>query len=103
MRLMTRRSSRSSREALARRGIIAFMASRDVKGGDLWEPSIREAIVACSEMLVVITPNSKDRPWIMIEVGAGCGFREKYHSVFGFCGCQRSSGGSFQIPSAVYY
>ena len=57
--------------AIARRGIIAFMASRDVKGGDLWEPSIREAIVACSEMLVVITPNSKDRPWIMIEVGAG--------------------------------
>lgn len=58
-------------DSLMARGVNAFMASRDIEGGDLWESNVKDAITKCSEMLVVITPNSKERPWVLIEVGAG--------------------------------
>jgi hypothetical protein len=59
------------RESFVKRGKKVFLASRDLSGGSIWEPTIREAIVASSEMLVIVTPNSKERSWVMIEAGAG--------------------------------
>jgi DNA-binding NarL/FixJ family response regulator len=59
------------KESLRRRGITSFVAARDIEGGDVWATTIREALLGCKEILVVITPHAIGRPWVMIEAGAG--------------------------------
>ena len=51
-------------------GVSSFLAARDIKGGDTWEPAIRQALRACQEQLLLLTPNSVDSTWVMIEAGA---------------------------------
>lgn len=55
---------------LMERGVPTFLASRDLEGGDEWEKEIRGAIQTCAEMLILITPESVTRPWVMAEMGA---------------------------------
>jgi hypothetical protein len=58
-------------QAFSKRGVSSFVAARDLAGGSPWESDIRDAILGCREMLILITPNSRSMPWIMIEAGAG--------------------------------
>jgi len=51
-------------------GIHCFLAPRDIPSGDIWAEDIRGAVLACSELLAIVTPNSKSSHWLMIEAGA---------------------------------
>lgn len=55
---------------LERKGVRCFMAKKDIAGGTRWEPGIREALMASKRILLLLTPNSKDRRWILLEIGA---------------------------------
>ena len=46
------------------------MAKKDIAGGARWEPGIREALMASKRILLLLTPRSKDRLWVLLEIGA---------------------------------
>ena len=58
------------RNDLEQKGVRCFMAKKDIAGGARWEPGIREALMASKRILLLLTPNSKDRRWILLEIGA---------------------------------
>jgi hypothetical protein len=47
-----------------------FMAEKDVQTATEWQDSIREALVGSKRMLVLLTPRSINRPWVLMEIGA---------------------------------
>src|SRR5437867_3189288 len=40
--------------AFSKKGVSSFVAARDIAGGHAWESTIRDAILGCREMLVLI-------------------------------------------------
>jgi TIR domain len=54
-------------------GARTFRDDRDINGGDDISDQIRDAIVASSEVLVLLTPDSIDRIWVHLEIGAAWG------------------------------
>jgi hypothetical protein len=46
---------------------------KDIDGGQSIADSIRESIRQCDEFLVLMSRYSKDRPWVLIEMGAAWG------------------------------
>jgi hypothetical protein len=55
--------------ALKSRGRTCFMAEKDIPIATEWEKQIHNALLGCSYFLVLLTPNSKDRPWVLLESG----------------------------------
>src|SRR5260370_9812489 len=53
--------------------IQAFLDEKDIQGGQSIAGSIRTSIQGCDEFVVLLSPYSKDRPWVLIEVGAAWG------------------------------
>jgi predicted nucleotide-binding protein len=58
-------------------GASTFRDDRDINGGDDIPEEIRRQIKNSQEMVVLLTPESKDRPWVLFEVGAAWGWRKK--------------------------
>ncbi len=46
---------------------------------------IRTQIKQSRELVVLLTPKSVDRPWVLIEVGAAWGWRKEYRIVPVLC------------------
>ena len=57
-------------ERIESTGAVTFRDDRDIAGGDDIPDSIREAIDSSEEMVVLLTPASVHRPWVLMEVGA---------------------------------
>lgn len=57
-------------------GARTFRDDRDIDGGDSIPENIRREIVRSNEMLVLMTPDSVDRPWVILEIGAMWGRRK---------------------------
>ncbi|HZE63680.1 MAG TPA: toll/interleukin-1 receptor domain-containing protein [Pyrinomonadaceae bacterium] len=53
--------------------VKTFLDERDIKVGDSIPESIRSNIQQCNEFLVLLTKNSLDRPWVLIEISAAWG------------------------------
>lgn len=53
--------------------IKTFLDERDIKVGDSIPESIRTNIQECNEFLVLLTRNSINRPWVLIEISAAWG------------------------------
>jgi hypothetical protein len=51
-------------------GAVTFRDDRDIAGGDDIPDAIRKAISRANEMVVTLTPESVDRQWVLMEVGA---------------------------------
>ena len=58
------------KNGLEQKGVRCFMAKRDIASGARWEPGIREALMASKRILLLLTPRSKDRLWVTLEIGA---------------------------------
>lgn len=61
-------------EKLEGAGAQTFRDDRDIDGGDDIPESIRIEIKRSRELVVLLTPNSADRPWVLLEVGAAWGW-----------------------------
>jgi hypothetical protein len=55
---------------LERKGLKCFMADRDIPVANEWQDTIRSALLAAKRILILITPRSINRPWILLETGA---------------------------------
>jgi hypothetical protein len=53
--------------------ISTFLDERDIIVGDSIPESIRTNIQQCNEFLVLLTKNSINRPWVLIEISAAWG------------------------------
>jgi len=51
-------------------GATTFRDDRDIRGGDDIPEEIRRQIKQSKEMVVLLTPESVDRRWVTLEVGA---------------------------------
>ena len=47
-----------------------FFDVANLEGGESFDPTFRENIAICDELIVLATPKSLARDWVMIEVGA---------------------------------
>ena len=55
-------------------GAKTFRDDRDIDGGDDIPETIRAEIKRSRELVVLLTPNSAGRPWVILEVGAAWGW-----------------------------
>ncbi len=75
-------------EKIEQAGAETFRDDRDINGGDDIPDEIRRQIVRSNEMVVLMTPESVDRPWVLLEVGAAWGRRQKARIVVVLCHVQ---------------
>jgi len=47
-----------------------FVASKDLKAGDVWFTEIASRLDACDVGVIVVTPQNLSRPWLHFEAGA---------------------------------
>jgi hypothetical protein len=52
------------------KGIMTFVANIDILAGIDWEKKLKEEIYKSDELLLILSPKSKNSKWVMIEVGA---------------------------------
>ena len=64
-------------EEAAKQRIEVFLDEKDIEGGQSIPDSVRAAIKRCDEFLVLMTRYSKDRPWVLLEMG-GAWILDKY-------------------------
>lgn len=55
---------------LERNGLKCFMAEKDIQVAAEWQDSIRAALIGSKRVLVLLTPRSINRPWVLMETGA---------------------------------
>ena len=51
-------------------GLRCFMAEKDIQLATEWQDSIRDALMGSKRVLVLLTPRSINRPWVLMETGA---------------------------------
>jgi hypothetical protein len=61
-------------EKIEETGASTFRDDRDIDGGDDIPERIRTEIKRSREIVVLLTPNSVDRQWVLLEVGAAWGW-----------------------------
>jgi hypothetical protein len=64
-------------DAAGKAGVQVFLDERVIEGGDSISEEIRDGILRCAELLVLLTPHSVDRPWVLIEIGAAWTLRKR--------------------------
>ncbi len=55
---------------LEEKGLRCFLAEKDIPIRSEFEKAIREALETARQVLILVTPRSITRPWILLEVGA---------------------------------
>ena len=55
---------------LEKSGLKCFMAEKDIHVATEWQDSIRAALIGSRRVLVLLTPRSINRPWVLMETGA---------------------------------
>jgi hypothetical protein len=58
------------RNDLEKNGLKCFMAEKDIQVATEWQESIRAALIGSKWVLVLLTPRSINRPWVLMETGA---------------------------------
>lgn len=66
-------------------GAQTFRDDRDIQGGDDIPGEIRRQIKHSKEMLVLLTPESIDRQWVTLEVGAAWGWSKQIRIIILMC------------------
>jgi len=49
--------------------VQVFLDEKDIEGGQSIAESVRTSIEDCGEFVVLLTQDSRDRPWVLIELG----------------------------------
>jgi hypothetical protein len=66
-------------------GAKTFRDDRDIDGGDDIPETLRAEIRRSRELVVLLTPDSIERAWVLTEVGAAWGMRKDYRIVPVLC------------------
>jgi TIR domain len=76
-RWIARQIAKLLEEGGSRFGVKAFLDERDIGFGDSISETIRKNIEGCSEFLVLLSKNSINRPWVLIEISAAWGHSKR--------------------------
>jgi hypothetical protein len=68
-------------ERIESKGASTFRDDRDINGGDDIPEEIRQQIKRSQELIVLLTPESVGREWVLLEVGAAWGWRKNFRIV----------------------
>lgn len=68
-------------EKLELAGATTFRDDRDINGGDDIPERIRLEIKRSRELVVLLSPESINRPWVLLEVGAAWGWSKSIRIV----------------------
>jgi TIR domain len=49
--------------------VHVFLDEKDIEGGQSIPDSVRKNIAQCDEFVVLLSRYSKDRPWVLMEIG----------------------------------
>ena len=63
-------------------GAATFRDDRDVEGGEVIQTVLLESLRGASEMLVLLTPISVLRPWVLHEIGAMFALEKRIVPIF---------------------
>lgn len=72
-------------EQLEAVGVSTFRDDRDINGGDDIPDVIRRQIKRSKEMVVLLTPSSVNRQWVLLEVGGAWLWSKKLRIVVVLC------------------
>lgn len=72
-------------EKLDALGVQTFRDDRDIRGGDDIPEEIRREIKRSKELVVLLTPVSANRPWVLLEVGVAWGWSRKLRITVVLC------------------
>ena len=72
-------------EKIEAAGAVTFRDDRDIDGGDDIPEKIRVAIKRSRELVVLLTPESVNREWVKLEVGAAWGWRRDFRITAVLC------------------
>ncbi|MBU6454488.1 MAG: TIR domain-containing protein [Cyanobacteria bacterium REEB67] len=50
--------------------IDPFMSDLDIESGDRWQAEVSGKLETCNTGIICITPENKDKPWVLFESGA---------------------------------
>jgi len=64
-------------EMVERLGAAVWIDAKDLSGGDFVLQEILNAVHACDEAVVLVTPMSVDSKWVSVEIGAFLGQRKR--------------------------
>jgi len=64
-------------EKIEQIGIATFRDDRDIGGGDSIPDAIRDAIETSDEIVVLLSPDSVNRSWVLFEVAMAFAFRKR--------------------------
>jgi len=73
--------ARTMCEKLESTGATTFRDDRDINGGDDIPEEIRRQIKQSKEIVVLLTPESINRQWVTLEVGAAWGWSKRMRIV----------------------
>jgi len=62
-------------------GASTFRDDRDINGGNDIPEEIRRQIKHSQEIVVLLTPESVGREWVLLEIGAAWGWRKNFRIV----------------------
>jgi hypothetical protein len=77
--------AKSMCEKIENTGAKTFRDDRDICGGDDIPEEIRRQIKQSKEIVVLLTPESVDRRWVMLEVGAAWGWSKRMRIMIFMC------------------
>jgi hypothetical protein len=66
-------------------GATTFRDDRDIEGGDDIPEQIRRQIIRSNELVVLVTPESVNRQWVLFEVAAAWGRRQNARIIAVLC------------------
>ncbi len=72
-------------EKIELRGAETFRDDRDIHGGDDIPEEIRRQINLAKEVIVILTPDSVNRQWVTLEIGAAWGRSNKTRIIILMC------------------
>ena len=59
------------------RGAKTFLDEKDIRGGDAIPDTVRRGIQRCDELIVLLSPYSVERQWVLIEIGVAWGLERR--------------------------
>jgi nucleoside 2-deoxyribosyltransferase len=57
--------------------IRTFLDEKDIEGGESIAEKIREGIRRCDELVVLLTPSSRHRQWVVVEMSVAWGLKKR--------------------------
>jgi hypothetical protein len=70
------RETHGDRDGESRQRLDVFLDEKDIEVGQHIAKEVREAIERCDEFVVLLSPNSKGREWVLMEMGAAWGLQK---------------------------